>query len=129
MLFDHFEPIDMTTRKVLWAYFALVAIYGACLSYFGAQGGQVSRLIEFVFLAATTVMIYVWYYVDAAEQRFRRTPLLGGAVIMLSIIAIPVYLVRSRPRGKRVVALLRFLGLLLLTPVVAISAGLPFVFL
>jgi riboflavin transporter FmnP len=40
--------------------------------------------------------IYWWYYLDKEQRQFRAGPLLNAGVIALTIIALPVYFIRSR---------------------------------
>ncbi len=45
---------------------------------------------------------------------------------MFTTLAVPYYLSRNRPPGKRVGAVLRFIGFLALAPVLLVAAALPF---
>jgi hypothetical protein len=40
--------------------------------------------------------IYWWYYVDKEQRQFRAGPVLNVGVIGLTIIALPIYFIRSR---------------------------------
>ncbi|TDM09012.1 MAG: hypothetical protein C4K60_06565 [Ideonella sp. MAG2] len=84
------------------------------------------KAFDVLFLVVSTVLVYRWYYVDAANRAYRRTALLGGAVIILPLLAIPYYLFRSRPSGQKLRALLGFLGLVALSIVTIVLGGLPF---
>jgi uncharacterized membrane protein (DUF4010 family) len=119
----------MNARRVLYAYFGMTALYGALAGYFASFDASPPRVIEFILTLVSVVLVYLWYYFDAEERKYQRTALLGGAVILLSIFAVPYYLVRSRPRGARFKAVGLFLGAVLLSFLVILLAGLPFMFM
>jgi len=116
----------MKPKHALYGFFAVMAAYGALAGYYQSFGANPPRSLEFALTALTIVLLYVWYYLDAEERQYNRTALLGGAVILLSALAIPYYLVRSRPPGARVKALGKFLGLAVLSVVVTALAAVPF---
>lgn len=49
------------------------------------------------------VLIFCWYHVDKAEHGYRAGPLMNGGMLLAAVVAMPVYLVRSRgwKRGAR----------------------------
>jgi hypothetical protein len=114
----------MDPRTPLYACFAILALGGAFSGYYIASDSGPPRLIEFTMMVTSSVLIYVWYYLDAAQRRYRRTLLLGGGVIMLPFVAVPYYLARSRARGERFKAVLKFFGLGVLSIVVPFLAAL-----
>jgi hypothetical protein len=42
------------------------------------------------------VPVFWWYHLDKAERGYRAGPLLNGGMLALTIVALPVYLIRSR---------------------------------
>jgi len=116
----------MTAKRALIFLFSLMALYGAIAGYFASVDANSPKPIEFLFTACSAVLIYVWYYFDAAEQRYKRSVLLGGSVVAFSLLAIPYYLIKSRPAGKKMKALLYFFGSVLLAVVLILVAGIPF---
>ena len=60
--------------------------------------------------------IYGWYHVDKTQHQYRAGALLNIAVVALSIVAIPIYLFRSRGAkqgAKSFILFLVFLGAML----------------
>lgn len=50
-------------------------------------------------IAATLValvLVFWWYHVDKGERGYRAGPLMNGGMLLVMVIALPVYLVRSR---------------------------------
>ena len=63
--------------------------------------------------ALSLVVLFWWYHVDKAEQGYQAGKLMNAGVLVLAVIALPVYFIRSRgwKRGTRTIALaLLFLG-------------------
>lgn len=116
----------VSPRNLLFIYFGVLAVNGLCAGYFASQNRDVPRALDFGLIVATIVAVYAWYYADAAARNFRRTALLGGAVIMFTIVAVPYYLCRSRPPGQRLAALGRFVGVLVLSFLTLMVCSLPF---
>lgn len=73
---------------------------------------------------------FYWYRLDSIERGYRRSRWLNAGVVALTMVAIPYYLARSRPRGQKGRALLRLTGFALLqfaaAFVGAIAGGLMF---
>lgn len=72
-----------------------------------------------------SVLIFWWYWTDSTLRSYRRSPLLNVAVVSLAFLAIPYYLVRSRPRGERLKAILRLLGFSALVVLAMLAGAVP----
>ena len=116
----------MNNKTILILLFVTLGLSGACGEYYASHHRVTPKAFDVLFLVVSTVLVYRWYYVDAANRAYRRTALLGGAVIMLPLLAIPYYLFRSRPSGQKLRALLGFFGLVVLSIVTIVLGGLPF---
>ena len=71
--------------------------------YVTGQPWQAFEVILFSFI------VYWWYYLDKARHDYRAGKWLNMAVVACGIIAIPVYLFRSRPLRQAAMAFLMFL--------------------
>ena len=116
----------MNNKTIIILLFLTLGLSGACSEYYASHHRATPKAFDILFLVVSTVLVYRWYYLDAAARAYRRTALLGGAVIMLPLLALPYYLFRSRPSGKRMRALLGYFGLLVLAIVTIVLGGLPF---
>jgi hypothetical protein len=61
------------------------------------------------------VLVFWWYHLDKAERGYRAGPLMNGGMLLVMVVALPVYLLRSRgwKRGTAAAAIaLAFLGAL-----------------
>jgi hypothetical protein len=78
------------------AILAVISLLGPVLEM--AVTGRVEPFSNFD-LAETFLSlapIYWWYYVDKEQRQFRAGPLLNVGVIAMTIIALPIYFIRSR---------------------------------
>ena len=66
---------------------------------------------------------FYWYRLDSEARLYRRSRWLSVGVVMLAIVAVPYYLVRSRPAGQRGAALLRLVGFWLLMIAAGVAGG------
>ena len=67
--------------------------------------------------AVSLVLLFWWYHLDKAEHHYAAGKLMNAGVLVLAVIALPVYFIRSRgwQRGTRAIAVaLLFLGATLL---------------
>ena len=42
------------------------------------------------------VVLFWWYHLDKAEHGYRAGPLMNGGVLLVAMVALPVYFIRSR---------------------------------
>jgi hypothetical protein len=120
---------SMNARKTLITYWSVIVLYGAVVGHFISQDLEPPRLLDFLFIVAVSVLVYLWYYFDATERRFTRSATLGGAVVLFTFLAVPYYLARSRPQGQRLRAVLKFAAAVVFSFVVLLLSALPFVWL
>jgi hypothetical protein len=67
-------------------------------------------------MALSLIILFRWYHVDKAEHAYQAGKLMNAGVLLLAVVALPVYFIRSRgwQRGTRTTALaLLFLGVTL----------------
>ena len=81
--------------------------------------GRVSTISTFglVSLAVEVVLLFWWYHLDKDEHGYRAGPLMNGGMLFMAVVALPIYVVRTRGwrRGGRAIALAAaFLALTLL---------------
>ena len=69
-------------------------------------------------LLSMIVMLLCWYHQDSNLRHFQRHKMLNIVILGAAIIGIPYYLIRSRPKGKKIIAigwLLTYTGLFFLS--------------
>ena len=60
--------------------------------------GRVEMLSTFGVIEAVLglVVLFWWYHLDKAEHGYRAGPLMNGGVLVLAIVALPIYFIRTR---------------------------------
>ena len=111
-------------RQVLLSMPALLFIVGLMEQH--EQGPWLLFVCTLVFGVLQNFLPFYWYRLDSDLRAFARSRLMNFGVVFMGPLVIPVYLLRSRARGRRLRALLRFLGfslLLVLATVLGLFAG------
>jgi hypothetical protein len=108
-------------RLVLVLLFIGVAVSGAFDGYHLARNEATPAPLNLALTFMLGAISFAWYYFDAAQIPYRRPKLLDVAVIFLAPIAVPFYLIRSRPSGSRLKAVGLFLGVFVLLIFTAIT--------
>lgn len=104
----------MTPKNILLALLALMFASGMADTLYAAT--HLSMPAWWMLLSAflTSFLPYYWYRLDSEARLFHRSRWLSSAVVALAPLGIPLYLLRSRPRGSRLASLARMSGFLLL---------------
>lgn len=105
---------SMTPKNILCALLALMFASGMADTLYAAT--YLSMPVWWLFLSAflMSFLPYYWYRLDSEARQFRRPRWMSVAVVALAPLGIPLYLLRSRPRGSRLASLARMSGFLLL---------------
>lgn len=104
----------MTPKNTLWALLALMFACGMSDALYAAS--HVHMPVWWMSLSAflLSFLPYYWYRLDSEARLYRRPRWMSTAVVAMAPIGIPLYLLRSRPRGNRLVSLARMSGFLLM---------------
>lgn len=103
----------MRARHVLYALLAVMLVSGVIEP---VESSAPQSPVWWTVLSAflMSFLPYYWYRLDSEERRFHRSRWMSTGVVAMNFIGMPVYLVRSRPRGQRARAVLRCLGFMVL---------------
>jgi hypothetical protein len=88
-----------------------------------SNGWTVLSSLLFSFLS------FYWYRLDSEVRQYRRSRWLNVGIVMLGIVAVPYYLVRSRPAGQKGRALLRLAGFGVVLVTAAVAGGVTYLLL
>ena len=104
-------------RLLLVAIFALTFIFGACDVWLENAPRAWNQAFLWSSIVVISALVFGWVHIDARERQFRKSKWLNIGVLGLSLVFVPVYLLRSRPAGHRlgafagfVLALLAYFG-------------------
>lgn len=123
------EPAGvLTPRQVLVLLFVFTLLFGA-LDGYGIARRANALAIGPLFEIAFSFLCFYWYRLDSDSRHYRRSKPLNIGIILLATVALPYYLVRSRPPGQRARALWRLAEFVLLLLAGAIGGAALTVFL
>jgi peptidoglycan/LPS O-acetylase OafA/YrhL len=108
----------MTAKLARFTLLSIVFLYVTLAGYLDTHHDPVTKTIDLIFSVLMMAFTCVWYYCDANERHYKRTTMLGGAIILFSLLAVPYYLYKSRPPGQKARALMKFVTVCVLCLVV-----------
>ena len=103
----------MTPKNILWALLALMFACGMADALYAAAHVQMPVWWMLLSSFLLSFLPYYWYRLDSEARLYRPSRWMSVAVVALAPLGIPLYLLRSRPQGRRLVALARMSGFLL----------------
>jgi phosphatidylglycerophosphate synthase len=103
----------MQARHVLYAMLALTVVSGA-MEAVGPNAPPPPAWWVLLSAFLTSFLPYYWYRLDSEGRCLRPSRWMNTGVVTMTVIGMPVYLLRSRPRGQRARALLRCVGFMVL---------------
>jgi len=103
----------MNGKKILILILALFVCYGATEAHLGARHLPIAPW-QAVYTIFFLVLILMWYHFDSTARGYARSRWLNAGILLIGILAIPYYLIRSRERGKRCWAIGKLLGFVVL---------------
>ena len=86
---------QLEKRQTLWILLALFFVAG----WFGAIIGEKSSyypLYQLFFGLGSTIFIVRWVALDSTERKFQLTPLWIIFFVLISLLALPCYLIKTR---------------------------------
>jgi len=101
----------MTARRALQLFAAIVILWALAdgtFAFFGRDHLPGLMLVGFDALAGLALLL--WYQCDAASRGTEPSRLMGGAIVVLWVLAVPLYLLWSRPGGAKWRSLLASIG-------------------
>jgi hypothetical protein len=102
---------------------AVALIFGLIDGYIALHGMRNQRPLDLAASITVVAICYLWYRSDSDARQYRGSVFLGGAIIIFTALAVPIYLAISRERGRKLKAVLSYLGLLLLLYAVYATAS------
>lgn len=106
-----FAAQPAATRKTMLVLALMVSAFvgGAGEGWIEEMRGSARTVLLLSEVLVYTVLILAWIHIDSIERGYARSRLLNVGIIALALVFVPVYLIRSRPRGTRAKALRGFL--------------------
>ncbi|WP_313176871.1 hypothetical protein [Massilia sp.] len=117
-----YDPV-MTPRGVLIAL--LVVMFVTTLVDMGAGLSARGEPVLWSLLTGllSNFLMFYWFRVDRELRAWPRSRWLSTAMVTITPLAVPYYLARSRPRGKKLRGVAEFVGFVVLMIVASILGG------
>jgi hypothetical protein len=115
----------MKPKHPLIALLVTLALLGGVLSFLEARGIREPQSLQIGSTLLFSVMTFVWFWLDSEARSYKRSPFLSVAVVAIGLLAVPYYLVRSRPKGERLLAMGKLLCFILLLVAALVLGSLP----
>jgi hypothetical protein len=109
----------LTPRRIFYVLLAVTFVWGLEEGW-ELQRGRTSPGWTVALTMLFSFLSFLWYRLDSDLQRYRRSLGLNVAILAVAFLAYPYYIVRSRPRGRRLRAFATFCGGVLL---LALASG------
>jgi peptidoglycan/LPS O-acetylase OafA/YrhL len=100
----------MSRKQILTAILLLMVLHGALDAAYAAKGMTQPLAWSVPLTLCVSFLGFLWYCSDSDERNYKRSLGLNMAMIILAYIAMPYYLLRSRPSGQKLSALVRCAG-------------------
>ncbi len=120
---------QVTTRHVLVVLLGAFAALGFFSTYLDAAGIPEPRIMQLASTFMFSLLTFTWFWLDSEARGYKRSPFLNISIVAFGALAIPYYLVRSRPQGQRLKAVGKCLGFALLLVLAFAVGGAPALFL
>jgi hypothetical protein len=104
----------MTKKRILIALLLLMVLNGALDATYGGDPDAGPGAWGLLLGLCISFLTFAWYRYDSDERQYARSRWLNIGILVLTMFALPYYLVRSRPRGQKLRALARCAGFALL---------------
>lgn len=109
------------TRPMLFALLLMAVLVGATNGFAASRHAAQPLLWTHGLDLASSFLCFAWYCRDGDARSYIRSRWLNIGIIILTVLTVPYYLWRSRPRGQRLRAILRYAGFGVL--LVGVTAG------
>ena len=120
------QPLaGMKPTQILVLLLLYIAVLSGMASYLDARRIPEPQWSVMVTSIVGSLLVFWWYWADSTSRSYRRSPLLNISMVAVGFLAVPYYLLRSREKGRRLLAVAKFLGFMVLMVIAMAIGGLP----
>lgn len=117
-----YAPV-LSPRGAAMALLALMFVSALVEAAAGLREREEPLLWTFMSGLLSSFLSFYWFRLDREQRGWPRSRWLSTAIVFLTPLAIPWYIARSRPQGRKLRGVLRFFGYVLLMLVVSMAGG------
>jgi peptidoglycan/LPS O-acetylase OafA/YrhL len=100
----------MTQKRILIAMLLVMVLDGFVDATYGANGLDQPAAWSIPLTLCFSFLTFLWYRHDSDRAGYARSRGLNIAIILATPVSVPYYLLRSRPEGSKLRALLKCAG-------------------
>jgi hypothetical protein len=82
-----------------------LSVLAGWLDYGPAGSSQYAAALGTLYLLAALALVFIWFRADARLRQYHPSRSLQGAIVALTVLALPYYLLKSRGAGAGVIAI------------------------
>jgi cell division protein FtsW (lipid II flippase) len=97
-------------RRALWALVGLALTIGASTAAVDARQVEEPPVWTLIYNLGFGALTFAWVHFDSLRRDYRPSLLLRLGVVLLAVVALPWYLIRSRRGAQRWLSLVRLAG-------------------
>jgi hypothetical protein len=101
-------------KLALIAFVIFLTIFAGVLGFMEARGIPEPQAMQVLSSIAFSALTFWWFWLDSEARAYRRSPFLSIGIIVLGLLVVPYYLVRSRSKGTRLAALGKLIAFVLI---------------
>jgi len=84
------------TQTKLLALFPVLSLVFGCLEYGPLGGPERGSVLLTLHAVSSLALVLAWFWIDARDRSYKPSIVLRVAMLILTIVALPYYLFRSR---------------------------------
>lgn len=84
------------TQTKLLALLPVLSVAFGCLEYGPARGPEGGSMLLTLHAVSSLALLFAWFWIDARDRAYKASIALRIAMLVLPIVALPFYLLRSR---------------------------------
>ena len=84
------------TKTKLLALLPVLSLAFGCLEYGPLRGPERGSVQLTLHALSSLALVFAWFWIDARDRAYRASILLRVAMLILTVVALPYYLIRSR---------------------------------
>jgi hypothetical protein len=108
------NDVQLKPKHALITFVVFLTIFAGVLGFMEARGIPEPQAMQVLSSIAFSALTFWWFWLDSEDRAYRRSPFLSVGIIVLGLFVVPYYLVRSRSKGTRLVALGKLVGFALI---------------